>query len=143
MTPSKSLDSPRAKVVSTSPGKEKYAVAKIAASLFHSPTKLERSMSLSRVAHRPVSEGEGTPRCRSGIAIGEVILPGKRGKSQEFKRHDSRPQTPAAQTSQGDADKEYTNCLFQDKNIDGGIVCREDNPQPMTQTGMSYESLVE
>ncbi|KAG0627730.1 hypothetical protein M758_2G223900 [Ceratodon purpureus] len=36
--------------------KDKSAIAKIAASLFHSPTKLERSMSMSRLAQKAIPE---------------------------------------------------------------------------------------
>ncbi|KAG0570841.1 hypothetical protein KC19_6G191400 [Ceratodon purpureus] len=53
---------------------DKYAVAKIAASLFQSPSKLERSMSLPRVAHK--SEPEVAEKGHhSPLAMGEVILP--------------------------------------------------------------------
>lgn len=83
----KSAESPRTKGTSTPPGKEKHPVAKIASSLFRSPTKLERSMSLSRVAHRPVPEVE-VACWRSPVAIGELILPGKRDKLSSFKEQE-------------------------------------------------------
>lgn len=71
-------ESPRAKVMCTPQGAEKNAVTKNASSLFHSPTNLERSMSLSRLAHRTISDADGsTPRCRTGV-LREVILPGER-----------------------------------------------------------------
>lgn len=83
----KSAESPRTKGTSTPPGKEKHPVAKIASSLFRSPTKLERSMSLSRVAHRPIPEVE-VACWRSPVAIGELILPGKRDKLSSFKEQE-------------------------------------------------------
>ncbi|XP_073389940.1 uncharacterized protein [Physcomitrium patens] len=82
----KAAESPRAKGMCPPPGVEKNAVTKMSASLFHSPTKLERSMSLSRVAHRVIPDADRTPRCRAGV--GEVILPGKRDALRELKRQD-------------------------------------------------------
>jgi hypothetical protein len=85
----KAAESPRAKGMCTSPRVDKYAVTKIAASLFHSPTKLERSMSMSRVAHRVVPDADGsTPRSRIGVS--EVILPDKRDTLAELKKQDSQ-----------------------------------------------------
>lgn len=84
MTP-KAAESPRAKGTCTAPGVEN---AKIAASLFYSPTKLERSMSLSRVAHRVIPDAGGNPRSRTGV--GEVVHPIKQDTLAELKWQDSQ-----------------------------------------------------
>lgn len=84
----KAAESPRAKGTCTLQGAEKNAAAKNASSLFHSPTNLERSISLSRLAHRVIPDADGsTPRCRTGL-LREVILPSERGTLAELKRQD-------------------------------------------------------
>lgn len=80
--------SPRAKGICTSPGMEKHAVAKMSASLFQSPTKLERSMSLSRVAQRVIPDADESPRSRTGV--GEVFLRNRSDRLAELKLEDSR-----------------------------------------------------
>lgn len=83
MTP-KAAESPRAIGMCTTPGVEN---AKIAASLFYSPTKLERSMSLSRVAHRVIPDACGNPRSRSVVS---EVLPNKQDTEADFKWQDSQ-----------------------------------------------------
>lgn len=85
MTP-KAAESPRAKeMCNVTPGVEN---AKIAASLFYSPTKLERSMSLSRVGQRAIPIVGGNPPPPNGI--GKVVHPIKQGTLAELKWQDSR-----------------------------------------------------
>lgn len=82
----------------SSPGVGKYTVARIATSALYSQTKLERSMSLSRVAHRVVPDTDGsTPWTQTGAS--EATLPEM--KQQDSQRElESRLETVVAHTSE-------------------------------------------
>ena len=135
----KSSQSPGAKGICTSPGVEKYAVVKIAASLFHSPTKLERSMSMSRVPHRVVPDADGSTRSRTGVR--EAILLNQRDILSELEQQDSqrelesRLQAVVAHRSGNGFSRNPCSELLEMK-VEGDKACGEKtNAEPFSSIG--------
>ncbi|KAG0576277.1 hypothetical protein KC19_5G068200 [Ceratodon purpureus] len=129
----KGVGSPRAKGMCSSPGVDKYAVAKIAASLFHSSTNLEQSVPLSRVAHRVVPDAGGRTRTGGSEVDNRDTL--AELNQQVSQRELERLQAVVAHRGENGSSRNECSQLLE-KKVKGDKACRnQTNAVPFSCNG--------